>query len=301
MLHRLLARALVAFVLLFTLTSKSTAQSSGTDCKTPVMHTEKWRPVSDVVGLNLMLPPGVPTNSETGGTYRARQYHDTHGLVILVGSGGGPRVVGVACELVIDGRQASITTRRAPNLIESIVEFERTPTDGPEFVYYFVAGYNAMHMIDVPSLRQMFWTITFTGSARASAPVAAPARPAVTPVAATSVISTSQSCLAKPDLHLPAAADVVDSALIQSLLASSPPIPEGHQVMQMRFAGDGSLAAISATESTLPDVAQRELMTLVATNVKPHEGSSPAAMRLRVDVENGGLRYTTLPAADCGS
>jgi hypothetical protein len=300
MLHRLFSRTLVAFVFLSALTSRSTAQPSSADCTPPAMHTEKWRPIADVVGVNLLLPPGVPTNSLSGGTYGARRYHNAHGLVILVGSGGGPRVVGDGCGVVIDGRFARITTNRAPNVIEQLAEFDATKTDGPEFVYYRVYGYNAMHMIDAPSLRQIFWTITFTGSARVSAP-AAPVKMAIKSVAATSLVSTPQSCSAKPGIRLPAPADVVDSALIQSLLSSALPIPEGHQVMMMRFAADGSLAGISASESTLPDAAQRELMTLVATNVKLHEASSPPTMRLRVDVESGGLRYTTMAAADCGS
>lgn len=294
-------RALAACVFLAALVSPSAAQSPGNSCRQPVMRTEKWRPVSDVVGVSVLLPPSVPTHSLSGGTYGARRYRDPHGLVILVGSGGGPRVVGDGCDVVIDGRHAWITTNTSSNLIESLAEFEATKTDGPEFVYYGVSGYNAMHMIDVPSLRQIFWTITFTGSAKTAAPTVASAPVAVTPASATSMISTGQACPAHIDSHLPAPADLVDSALIQSLLASSPAIPEGHQVMAMHFAGDGSLAGIAATESTLPDAAQRELMTLVATNVKSRPGSSPLSVMLRVDVASGALRYATLPATGCGS
>jgi hypothetical protein len=95
---------------------------------------------------------------------------------------------------------------------------------------------------------------------------------------------------------LPAADAVLDTALVQTLIASAGPAPRGFAVMALEFDPSGALTGISVAQSDLPDPAQKQLATLVASNLKPHDAHTPAAYMLRVDAGDAGLHYAVQPA-----
>jgi hypothetical protein len=103
-------------------------------------------------------------------------------------------------------------------------------------------------------------------------------------------------CIAKPDPMLPAADAVLDTAIVQSLIASAGPGPRGFAVMALEFDPSGALTGISVAQSDLPDPAQRQLATLIASNLKPHDARTSASYMLRVDAGEAGLRYAVQPA-----
>ncbi len=98
---------------------------------------------------------------------------------------------------------------------------------------------------------------------------------------------------------LPTPSAVIDSAVVQTLLASAAPIPNGYEVMQLQFDGSGELAGLSVAQSDLPEASQRELAAVVGTNLKPHDAKAPVSILLRIDSVVTGLRYTVLPASAC--
>lgn len=119
--------------------------------------------------------------------------------------------------------------------------------------------------------------LAFSGSALAAAP--------------------ALQCVARPEPNLPALHVVLDTALLQMLVANaSPKIPHGFEVIALRFDDAGDVAGISVSQSDLPDATQRQLTTFVASNLKPHDAHAPSSFRLRVEVQDAGLRYTVQPA-----
>jgi hypothetical protein len=58
-----------------------------------------------------------------------------------------------------------------------------------------------------------------------------------------------------------------------------------------------ALAGINVTQSDLPDPAQKQLATLIASNLRPHDAKSPPTFVLRVDTQDQGLHYTV--QGDC--
>ena len=102
-------------------------------------------------------------------------------------------------------------------------------------------------------------------------------------------------CNQKPDSKLPTADAVVDTALVQSLMAGSGPAPKGFAQMALRF-DKGALVNIAVLPtSDLPDPVQRQLATLVASNLKPHDKKTPSTFILRVDSKDDGLHYAVEP------
>lgn len=146
--------------------------------------------------------------------------------------------------------------------------------------------------------RQIFWTANFGGApaqmseapaqGSSAAPAFASAMPAPMP-AATPV------CVPKADPTLPAASAVLDSALVQMLVSGAGPMPKGYALMALKFDG-ASLAGINVAQSDLPDPTQKQLATLVASNLKPHDTKSPSSFVLRVDTQDQGLHYSVQAA-----
>ncbi len=56
---------------------------------------------------------------------------------------------------------------------------------------------------------------------------------------------------------------------------------------------------MSIAKSDLPDAAQHQLASVVATNLKPHDAHAPSTFLLRVDAADAGLSYTVLPISGC--
>jgi hypothetical protein len=150
---------------------------------------------------------------------------------------------------------------------------------------------------DIGANRQIFWTITFPGYVAGTAPsaqqtVASSPAGAAPGTTANAALAAAPACVPRPDPTLPAAGAVVDSALVQMLVSGASAMPHGFAVMSLKFDGSGSLAGLSVAQSDLPDPVQKQLVTLVASNLKPHDAKSPAAYMLRVDTQEQGLHYT---------
>lgn len=272
-------------------------------CAPPKMQTEKWPTTEQVGGATVLLPPGFHLATAAGGAAGERYFVNGR-REIIVGPGAAPtsdamtttsieklppaQPSGMAdnspqmtqlssCETTINGRHVEITlSSGSGSSYLLLARFFAAPPVGEMFV-----AFESDSRSEISSYRQIFWAVTFDGSAPASsAPGAVAAALAPPP------------CVPKPDPSLPAADAVLDTALVQSLLASAGPVPHGFALMSLKFDGKGALTNISVPQSDLPDPAQRQLATLVASNLKPHDKHTPSSYTLRVDAADSGLRYT---------
>jgi hypothetical protein len=293
---------------------RASAASRADLCSTPTMKTEKWHSVSEVGGMTVMLPPGFVARGIITGSSNA----DSHGYFsgthryILIGSGSGPSALSSTtaallqtadCNTILNGRRVELSS-----YTWTVEDARMSPSGdaGPQYMAvarFFATGtqrevyvaFKSNIQSDIGSNRQLFWTVSFPGSAgdataSAQTPVAVPAFAGTSPAPAPTP-ATPPACVAKADPALPAASAVVDSGLVQSLIAGSGPMPKGYALMALKFDGP-SLAGIAVTQSDLPDPTQKQLATLVASNLKPRDTKSPSAFVLRVDTQDEGLRYT---------
>jgi hypothetical protein len=300
---------------LFLAASPAAAVSRGDLCSAPTLKTDKWHSTTEVGGMTLMLPPGFVARGMATGTNNA----DTHGYFsgthrfIMIGSGSGPSnlTMGGAellqtadCETVLGGRRVELTSYTWTG-----EDNRMSPSGqaGPQYMAvarFFATGaqrevyiaFKSNIQSDIGSNRQLFWTVAFPGFAGGATPPASQTVGASLVAAAPGAVAAAPSpaapaCVPKADPALPAASAVVDSALVQMLISGSGPIPKGHALMALNFDGT-SLAGISVSQSDLPDPMQKQLATLVASNLKPHDAKSPSSFVLRIDTQDEGLHYT---------
>jgi hypothetical protein len=285
-------------------------------CSQPKMNNEKWHSISSSAGMTLMIPPGYVLQG--GGTDAQYYWHGDHRW-IGVGIGAGPSALTEKgqltqtgeCEAVIAGRRVAISRYTWTNEDRGM---SPSGAAGSEYVvvarFYstgelresFIA-YKTNIQSDVTSTREVFWTASFDTqkpvASAAPAPQAAgsaPAQPAPAAVAA----APAPACVAKPEPNLPTLDAVLDTALVQMLVSNAaPPIPHGFEVMSLRFDDAGGVSGISVSQSDLPDATQRQLTTLVASNLKPHDAKAPSTFLLRVESQKPGLHYAVLPSGGC--
>src|SRR5665213_3188133 len=247
-----------------------------------------------------MIPPGYVARG--GGNEVQVYWHGEHRL-ISVGSGSGPSALTEGgqitqtgeCEAVIAGRRVAISSYNWTNEDQGM-----SPTGEAGEEYLIVArfystgalresfiSYQTNIQSDVSSTRELFWTATFDSPQTvASATPAPPAAGSAPAQAAPAVVAAAPApaCVAKPEPNLPTLDAVLDTALVQMLVANAaPPIPKGFEVMSLRFDDAGGVSGISVSQSDLPDATQRQLTTLVASNLKPHDAKAPSAFLLRVE------------------
>jgi hypothetical protein len=294
-------------------------------CAPPKMQTEKWPTTEQVGGATVLLPPGFRSASDAAAAPGERYFVSGH-REIIIGSGASPKGAAMtttsieklpaaqpsgmadnspqmtqvsSCETTINGHHVEITLSSA--MVHSngapdgggtgqryvlLARFYAAPPVGEMFV-----AFETDSRSEISSYRQLFWAVTFDGSAP---PSSAPAKPAA-PGAAPGVVAAAPApprCVPKADPSLPALDAVLDTALVQSLFASMGPAPHGFALMSLKFDGKGALTNMSVPESDLPDSAQRQLATLVASNLKPHDKHAPSSYTLRVDAADAGLHYT---------
>ncbi|HEX6534197.1 MAG TPA: hypothetical protein VF041_06345 [Gemmatimonadaceae bacterium] len=132
-------------------------------------------------------------------------------------------------------------------------------------------------------------------SSTESTPAAAGASLAtVTPHSASATASSMPlpppTCGAPP-AGTPAPGDVVDTTLVQMLANGSDPFPQGHGVVALTLDASGALAGVAVVDSDLPADAERQLATIVSSNIKPRPATS-TTLYLRVDTGGKALRYT---------
>jgi hypothetical protein len=307
------------FAALAIVASRASASTRPMDdmCSQPKMKTDKWQVRQEAGGMTLMVPPGFVTSGSDGDTH---YYINGEHRSITVGLGTGMAILRFRdisetgeCETVIAGRRATLT------MYHWVVEdatLSASGNAGPHFAavarFYSTGALRESYVqlvsnapSDVKYFRQLFWTVSFPGSAAAVAPVAdAPAAVATlasAPAAATPAPASApaSACAPAPVPGLPATDAVLDSGVVRMLIASAAPIPKGYELMALQFAGTGELSGMSVAQSDLPEASQRELTSVIATNLKPHDAHAPSTFLLRIDSSDTGLHYSVLPMSGC--
>ncbi len=292
-------------------------------CSQPKMKTDKWKSRSEYAGMTLLMPPGFVA----GGYSRYSDAQDTHFYNngdqrwIAVGMGRGPIFIERSrfatekseCETMIGGRRVTIT------VYDWIVENAGPLTPGgvgAHFVavarFYPQGAANEVYLAlesnapsDLKYYRQVFWTVSFEGSPLAGAPAAPTAVATLATATPASVAAAPSAPAAAPACDpatvpgLPAADAVLDSGVVRMLIASAAPIPKGYELMALQFAGSGELSGMTVAQSDLPEASQRELTSVIATNLKPHDAHAPSTFLLRIDSGDTGLHYSVLPMSGC--
>jgi hypothetical protein len=296
---------------------KALAEPMSDMCSAPKMHTEKWHQLSEIAGVSLLIPSGYVAR---GGTASAQYYYSGEHRLIAVGNGPGPSMLsepgGImtqmsTCETVIAGRRVSITVF---DWVQEDAGMSPSGAAGQRYLVvarFFVTGahpeafvaYRTNIQSDVGPFRQLFWTASFDAPAgqpiEAAQPLAPPTVAASLESAAPTAVAAAPACVAGPQPPLPAPSAVVDSAVVQMLVAGSAPLPHCFEVVALRFDPAGSLAGMTVSQSDLPDAEQRRLATLIASNLKSHDAHGPASFQLRIDAGDAALHYSVLAAAAC--
>jgi hypothetical protein len=314
---RLRAQSLILAALCVA-SSAAAAETRADLCAPPKMQTDKWRTTSEAGGMSLMLPPGFAGHGVSGTSASADAHFYSNGQkTIMIGSGAGPSVLdrGASsmnqkedCVTFINGRRVELT------MYDWTVEDQGMSPSGEAGTHYglvarfftsstyrevFIAITSNLKS-DVMYNRPVVWTATF-GGAPMTAGMTAPS-----PTVSTSLVAAGPGAVApaspaspapacNPDPRVPAADAIVDTATVQMLVAGSGPIPKGFVSFALKFSGE-SLAGITVAQSDLPDATQRQLATLVASNVRPHDAKTSAQYLLRIETQEQGLHYTVQPA-----
>jgi hypothetical protein len=290
-------------------------------CSQPKMKTDKWQVRQEAGGMSLMVPPGFVTSGGDGDTH---YYINGEHRSITVGLGTGMAIMRFRdisetgeCETVIAGRRVTLTMY---HWVVEDANLSASGNAGPHFAavarFYSTGALRESYVqlvsnapSDVKYFRQLFWTVSFPGSAAPVAPVAdAPAAvatlasaPAASAPASAPAITPASAPACDPASvpGLPAADAVLDSGVVRMLIASAAPIPKGYELMALQFAGNGELSGMTVAQSDLPEASQRELTSVIATNLKPHDAHAPSTFLLRVDSSDTGLHYSVLPMSGC--
>jgi hypothetical protein len=291
-------------------------------CSQPKMNTNKWQSRESVAGMTILLPPGYVESGKSTmySTMDSHYYVNGEHRAIGVGSGSGPEFLHHSivsesgeCETVIADRHVTITLYRWVN---EDARLSASGDAGEHFAaiarYYASGSMREVYVelfsnapSDLKYFRQLFWTVSFAGASVASAApqtpttptthASAPASPAASPAGAGS--APAPTCAPTPGL--PTTDALVDTSVVRMLIASAAPIPHGSETMALQFAASGDLSGMSIAQSDLPDAAQKELSSVVATNLKPHDAHAPSTLLLRIDSSDAGHAYTERPVTSC--
>ena len=305
--HAVPACSLLVAACIFAFAGDASAHPMDDMCSAPKMNTNKWQSRSEVDGMTLLVPPGFTE----GGHSVFQETQDTHFYQsgehrsIAVGSGSGPAFIqhssdvseNSECETVIAGRRVTMT------MYHWVVEdalLSASGDAGPHFVevarFYATGSRREVYVAlastapsDLKYFKQFFWTVSFDGAPGAALASATPTATSAPPAA----------CVPAPTPGLPTPDAVLDSATVRMLIASAAPVPHGFEIMALQFDGTGELAGMSVAQSDLPESSQRELFTVIATNLKPHDAHAPSTFLLRIDSSDTGFQYAVLPNAGC--
>ena len=297
----------VAALCIVAANSRASTRPMDDMCSQPKMSTDKWQPRQEAAGMTLLVPPGFVTSGNNGETH---YYVNGEHRSITTGLGSGTGLLRYRdvsetgeCETVIAGRRVSLTMYHW--VVEDAV-LSASGNAGPHFAavarYYAGGGLREQYVSmssnsssDLKYFRQLFWTVSFPGSA---ATVAAAASTPATLVSAAPA-AAAPACDSAAAAGLPAPDALLDSSVVRMLIASATPIPKGYELMALQFAGSGELSGMSVAQSDLPAASQRELSSVIATNLKPHDAHAPSTFLLRIDSGDAGLRYAVLPMSGC--
>lgn len=284
-------------------------------CTPPRMNVDKWHVVEPVPGMRVSLPPSYGSRATYSHNRHIAFYFADRDREVSLGTGPGPgprldpasgmgttvsveklpdgvasdEYASVAtqmtqtaqCTTAINGRSvhiveyrwygpdAVLSTRRDESALYRLVA-HYLPSDSEPDAFVSI---ESSSQSELGVNRQIFWTASFGRATAASA---------------------TAPCVPKPDPSLPTSGAVLDTALVQTLLTSAARPPVGFAVLALSFNG-GALSGISVAESDLPDSTQRQLATLVASNLAPHDAKAPSAFLLRVETSDAGVRYAVEP------
>jgi hypothetical protein len=251
-------------------------------CAPPAkLDTAKWRAMKGPEGMEYRMPPGYVISGSSAIYSYYRNGHKGIGAAL----GDGPSVLSQGyrisqrsgCTTVIAGRPAQLA------VLELFVEDAPLSASGEAGSHYVIvarwmptAGQSEVSLwfesqirSDLATMRQLFWTASFPARAKQEATEAA--KPD---------LATSCTMPAAPAPPIDA---VLDTALVQMLAGSSAPVPAGYAVLELRFDETGVPAGVTVAESSLPDSSQRQLATLVTSNLRPRDAHAPPMLRLRVE------------------
>ena len=286
-------------------------------CTQPKMKTDKWQSRQEAGGMTLLVPPGFVTSGSNGDTH---YYINGEHRSITVGLGTGMGIMRFGdvsetgeCQTVIAGRRVTLTMY---HWVVEDANLSASGNAGPHFAAvarFYATGTLRESFVqlisnapsDLKYFRQLFWTVTFPGSPDPAAPAAVATLASATPAAAAdapaapAATAPTAACDAAAMSALPAPDAVLDSSVVRMLIASAAPIPKGYELMALQFSGSGELSGMSVAQSDLPEASQRELSSVIATNLKPHDAHAPATFLLRIDSSDTGLRYAVLPVSGC--
>lgn len=197
-----------------------------------------------------------------------------------------------SCTTTISGRRVEITLGSSTLVDRSASDASSSGTTYTLTAHFPASGSLGEMFIlfqtdirsEISDYRQLFWAATFDNGASPASATSASATPA------------AALCVQKPDKSLPTPDAVLDTALVQALFSGSGPAPHGFALMALAFNGSGTLTNISVVQSDLPDPAQKQLATLVASNLKAHDKHTSSSFMLRVDAAEASFRYAVQPA-----
>jgi hypothetical protein len=280
------------------------------------MKTDKWHSIAAPAGMTLMIPPGYVQRgmgSASSGAYKDAQFYVSgEHRYVAAGSGAGPSALTEQgqitqtgeCEAQIAGRRTEISTYNWTS-----EDSRMSPSGGAGESYLVVARFYSTGALresfiafktniqsDVSSMRQVFWTASFGSPIADAQPIAAAAAGSQPPPGATAA-TAAPACVAKPDPNIPSSDVVLDTGLVKALVAgASPPVAHGFEVMRVSYDPLGGVAGVAVSQSDLPDATQKQLTTLVASNLKQKAAKAPSTLELRVDVAADGVHYALQPA-----
>lgn len=317
---QLVSRLLCSVVCLIACSGRAFAQPGGDLCHQPEAKLEKWHSVQPMAGMTISLPPGFSSSPSVSHNGSALFYRGGRARSVSVGTGSGPgrrmdagSGMGTTssveklpptfdaqsnstsaddqmnekarCTTTIDGRAVEITTYEwsgptsGAGLARAVARFPATASQPERYITL-----ESDTQSDVASFREVFWSASFNDAATVASKDSAQAR-----------------CVATLDPSLASVDRLLDTSLVQMLVSNAaPPIPRGFEVISLRFNGTGGVDGISVAQSDFPDATQRQLTTLVASNLKEHDARTPSAFLLRIESTAPGLNYLVLPLGACG-
>lgn len=300
----------------FAMSGSALAQPWGDMCSPPKMKTDKWHSITAPAGMTLMIPQGYAqrgNGAAANDVFKdAQVYWSGDHRYIAAGSGAGPSALNTGgeitqtgeCEAQIAGRRVEISSY---NWINEDNSMSPSGAAGEEYIvvarFYSTAtlresfiAYKTNIQSDVSSMRQLFWTASFGSPIADAQPISASAAGSQPPPGATAA-TAAPACVPKPDPNLPAVDAVLDTGLVKMLVSNAAPaVPHGFEVIRVSYDPLGGVAGIAVSQSDLPDASQRQLTTLVASNIKQKAAKAPSTLELRVDIVADGLRYAVQPA-----
>jgi hypothetical protein len=314
--------SVLAVASLLVYSGSALAQPMTDMCSQPKMKTEKWHSITAPAGMTLMIPQGYVArgNGAVSNPHYAdaQWYWSGEHRFIIVGSGAGPSVLTEGSGMTQTGEcQATIAGRRVEisNYTWTHEDQQMSPTGAAGSEYLVVArfystgslresfiAYRTNIQSDASSMRGVFWTASFDApnSVASAAPVPQADAGSAPPAQAAVAVAPAPACVPKPDPNLPTLDAVLDTALVQMLVSNAaPPVPHGFEVISLRFNDAGGVAGISVSQSDFPDATQRQLTTLVASNLKQHDAKAPSTFQLRVESQSSGMRYAVLTIGSC--